>query len=71
MYRVYFEDGSFNIEIGWFANAELSLLTSTDLDIDSWLPAENALLTDNGSSVLTITDQDATASQRFYRVQSN
>lgn len=71
VHRVYFEGGEFRIELGWFANANLSLQTRTDLSTGDWLPAGDAVLNDNGSGLFIFTDAGAPATQCFYRVESN
>jgi len=66
--RVYFgDDGDFNIELGWFADAQLSLQHRTDLSMGDWESVDSFNQSDTGEAVLTLS-HTASGSQAFYRV---
>lgn len=67
----YFEsDESFSIEVGWFANASLSLQSCDDLTLADWQTVDSATVNDSGGTTLRLTDSSERMSLRFYRVLS-
>ncbi|WOO39387.1 sulfatase-like hydrolase/transferase [Rubellicoccus peritrichatus] len=71
IHAVYLDnDNQFTAEVGWFANANLTLQKSTELTEDSWQPVANFTITDDGSNVYYVKDDAALSTNGFYRVSS-
>ena len=71
IYRTYFDNaGDFVIELGWFANASLTLEHRSELSTGTWDPVEGFTLTDSGLSVLQLSHTPS-GSSGFYRVLEN
>lgn len=64
-------EGVFTIEVGWFANASLSLQRTEDLGTDSWQDVEGAIITEHSGSTIQLSDRSEPTTQRFYRVIRN
>ena len=71
VHQQYISNNQFNISLGWFANAQLSLQFKTDLNEASWQDVSSFIISDNGTSTLTLTDAVPLETRRFYRVISN
>lgn len=69
IYQTEYINGRFEMEIGWFANANLVLEYTETLAADTWQAIETYQLIDSGTSSLKLS-HETTALRGFFRVLS-
>ncbi|MCH7225848.1 sulfatase-like hydrolase/transferase [Haloferula sp. A504] len=67
VHRMHFDgEGGFNLELGWFANASLTL--ERGLNLVGWEAVPGAEIIDNGDPVIILRDPAPPDDRAFYRV---